>query len=252
MAAPFFAEKQIKEPHRVCKMRNLAKAAASVLFLLGAASSLSAQKVELPWHVSAQIGAAVSACENVGSYFAHKKVFDLLNASFGISGGYEFSPHFGVRMNLNLGKNSGACNSKESGGGFYPYTFSSVNVFADAMLNVTRKPGFFVPKFYLGVGYAHSYNFKKANEWSHDWEQIHGDLPYVTSGNNVIGFRVGFLGEFLITQEVGILLDVRGEFYTDKYDGLQPTKADQTAFSGYGGFPFDVRGVLSVGVAYHF
>ena len=52
-------------------MRNLAKAAASVLFLLGVASSVSAQKVELPWHVSAQIGAAVSACDNVGSYFAH-------------------------------------------------------------------------------------------------------------------------------------------------------------------------------------
>ena len=245
MTAELSAENELK-------MRTLTKAIVSVLFLFGMASSVSAQKVELPWHVSAQIGAAVNVGENVGSYFNHKKVFDLVNLSFGITGGYEFTQNFGVRLNLNLDRNSGACNSRESGGGFYPYTFSSFNVFADAMLNVTRKPGFFVPKFYLGAGLAHTYNFKKAHEWSHDWEEIHGELPHVSTSNTVFGFRVGFLGEFLITQEVGILLDVCGEFYTDKYDGLQPTKADQTSFSGYGGFPFDVRGLLSVGVAYHF
>lgn len=225
--------------------------ACAVLLAVGSFSA-GAQRPELPWHASINLGVVGNAYENVGSYFRHKKFYDLITGSLSVSAGYDFTQDFSVRLSVASDKNAGACNSLQSGGGFYPYVFSSLNVFADAMYDVSKKRGHFVPKFYLGLGFAHTFNFQKKTDWSHDWESVHGDLPMVTTVNNVFGFRGGFLMEYLITPEVGVMLDVCGEFFTDKYDGLQPHQADQGGFSGYAGFPFDVRGILSIGLAYHF
>lgn len=212
----------------------------------------TAGRPEYPWHASINVGMVGNVYENVGSYFRHNKAYDLVTGSLSVSAGYDFTEAFSVRLSLASDKNAGACNSLQSGGGFYPYVFSSLNVFADALYNVSRRRGHFVPKFYLGLGFAHTFNFRKERDWSHDWESAHGELPFVQTSNVVFGFRGGFLGEFLLSQEVGILVDVCGEFFTDRYDGLQPTSTDQESFAGYGGFPLDARGIVSLGIAYHF
>lgn len=212
----------------------------------------AAQEIESPWSVSFRAGAVGNVYENLQSYFEHKKAMDLITASFNLSFMYDITPVFAVRADAAWGKNAGACNSQEAGGGFYPYLFNSLNFFADAMLNVRKGNSFFVPKFYFGIGLAYTYGFEKEHEWSHDWESTHGDIPSVVTKNTVFGFRTGFLAEFLVTQEIGILLDVCAEFYTDRYNGLQPFKGDQEPYKGYAGFPFDMRGIISAGVAYHF
>ena len=40
------------------------------------------------------------------------------------------------------------------------------------------------------------------------------------------------------------------EAYRDNYNGLQPTEHDQTAYTGYAGFPLDLRPMLSLGVIF--
>lgn len=236
------------------KLKKLIPFCVLTLFLTGPGFSASAQKPELPWHVAFRAGIVGNVYENVGSYLDHKKVFNLITPSFGITAGYDFTEAFSLRMTLSSDANAGACNSKESGGLFYPYRFSSLNVFADAMLNLSRRARArsFVPKLYVGLGYAHTFNFTKKFEGTHPWANMYGELPHVVLNNHVMGFRAGFLLEYLLTPEVGILMDLCGELYTDLYDGLQPARADQDQFSGYGGFPFDARGILTLGLAYHF
>ena len=162
----------------------------------------TAGRPEYPWHASINVGMVGNVYENVGSYFRHNKAYDLVTGSLSVSAGYDFTEAFSVRLSLASDKNAGACNSLQSGGGFYPYVFSSLNVFADALYNVSRRRGHFVPKFYLGLGFAHTFNFRKERDWSHDWESVHGELPFVRTSNVVFGFRGGFLGEFLLSQEV--------------------------------------------------
>ena len=50
----------------------------------------------------------------------------------------------------------------------------------------------------------------------------------------------------------GFFADICGEAYNDQYNGLQPTKHDQTAVKGYAGFPLDLRLSLSIGIIYRF
>lgn len=214
----------------------------------------TATRPESPWHVALGGGVVGSGCENMGSYFNHKSPLGLFSAAFNVSAGYDFTDAFTMRMHVSSGRNAGACNSLQAGGDFYPYCFSNLSLFADAMYNVSRRAlaKSVVPKFYAGVGLAHTYGFSKTHAWEHPWAELGGDLPHVSLNNSVLGFRLGFCAEFLFSSEVGLFVDACGEFYSDLYDGLRPSASDHDNFSGYAGFPFDVRAVVSVGIAYHF
>ena len=223
-----------------------------IALLLAPSMRAQSRRPELPWAMSARIGAVGNAYENAYSYFKHSKGHDLITMTFVADAQHDFTDAFALRLSFAFGKNAGACNSEQAGGGFYPYVFSSSSVFTDAMLRVSKLGKDFTSKFYFGLGVAHTYNFEKEHNWSHAWESTHGDMPSVTYSNTVMGFRVGYLGEYHITPEVGLLVDIAGEMYFDKYNGLQPHSSDHARFEGYGGFPFDARGIISVGMAYHF
>ena len=230
----------------------------SWLVLLVPSFFARAQQPEHPWGIALRGGVIGNVHENFKSYLNHRRGLDLVTGGFSVDGMYDFSKLFGVRLSVATGKNAGACNSQEAGGGFYPYYFSSFNAFADAMIHFGTPEDAFSSRIYGGLGFAHTYNLREemkngVTSWPHPWEGSTGQkLPSTREPNDVFGFRLGYLGEWHITTDVGILVDACGEFYGDTYDCLLPTLDDHGSYRGYAGFPFDMRFTLSLGIAYHF
>lgn len=216
-----------------------------------------AQQQGAPWGFAVRGNVVANLHENVRSYFNHGRAADIVTSGFSVDGMYDFSRLFAMRLSASMGKNAGACNSQEAGGGFYPYTFRSINVFADAMLHFGTPCDAFSSRIYAGLGFAHTYDLIEEEKdgvtsWPHPWATSEMSLPHTKEPNNVYGFRVGYLGEWHVTPEVGILVDACGEFYTDTYDCLMPAWDEHQPYRGYAGFPFDMRFTLSLGIAYHF
>ena len=241
------------------------KKLAVTLFILAWALVAMAQP-KSPAGFAVRGGVMANLHENVRSYFNHQRFGDIFTSGFAVDGMYDFTNLFGVRLSGAIGRNAGACNSQQVGGGFYPYLFRSLNLFADAMLHFGTPYDAFSSRIYAGLGYAHTYGLtqkeivkmidgkeEKITGWPHPWEERTGQsIPYSNEPNDVFGFRVGYLGEWHVTPEVGILIDACGEFYTDTYDCLMPNWKEHEPYRGYAGFPFDMRFIVSLGIAYHF
>ena len=217
--------------------------------LLSGAATLSAQNAFVgghrAWTFALQGGTMYSINENRFTYGEHGHAADLWTWQGSAAIGYEFTEAMGVRVSVGYGKNVSACNSRQTDGGFYPYQFKSVNAFVDGTLDLNRNYGkvwSFHPILYAGIGLGHTYDFTDAK---HPWQ-----AQYRTFNNNVFGFRGGFIAEYDFTDWFGIYVDLCGEAYNDKYNGLQPTEEDQGYFKGYGGFPLDLRGMASFGVIF--
>lgn len=222
-----------------------------IAFLLLGAATLSAQNAfvggKTAWTIALQGGPMYSINENGFSYRDHGKGINLFTFQGSAAVGYEFTSALGVRLSVGYGKNPAAANSLNSGGGFYPYSFRSVNAFVDGTLDLNGNYGIqqtFRPRFYLGVGLGHTFHFTDSG---HPWQEA-----YITKKNTVFGFRGGFIGEFDLTDSFGLFGDLGLEAYNDKYNGLEPTKQDQSYFKGYGGFPLDLRFTLSFGIIFRF
>ena len=228
-----------------------------VALLIGAASVSAQEKQDKEqqsnktW-ISIQGGGLVSLNENYASYGDNGKNADLLTGQGSVAFGHMFSPVHGMRLWAGYGNNRSACNTKEtSAHGFYPYKFNSINVFVDYILDFngfSDSPKAFSPKAYLGVGLGNTSGLAKVAD-----NQAPGDLLHpwqdVTDKNNAFGFRAGLILEYLVSDSFGIFADLGAEFYTDNYNGLKPHKDDPFIEEN---FPFDMRGVASLGVAIHF
>ena len=199
------------------------------------------------FYAGVQQGPMLNIYENYFSYVDNHKPLDLITFQAGLVGGYDFNEMFGVRITAGYAKNAGACNTyNTSAGGFYPYTFSSLNLFADAVLDLhgmSDRLSFFRMKLYGGLGMGHSFNM---TDPQHPWQKL-------TDPSNAFGFRLGGIAEYNIFDNFAMYLDVCGEAYFDEYNGLLPSLQDQTdVYEGYGGFPFDLRGLVSLGFLYRF
>ena len=197
------------------------------------------------WTFALQGGPMYSINENRFSYPENGHAADLWTPQGSLAIGYEFTQALSFRVSVGYGKNAAACNSRQSGGGFYPYQFKSVNAFLDGMLDLTRnygKPWAFHPCLYAGLGVGYTYDF---TDPKHPWQG-----QYMTAPNTVFGFRGGFIAEYDFSDWFGIFADLCGEAYRDDYNGLQPTKKDQQHYEGYAGFPLDLRGMRSFGVIF--
>lgn len=199
------------------------------------------------FYLGLQQGPMLNIYENHFSYRENGKALDLITYQAGLVGGYDLNDIFGFRLSASYGKNAAACNTRNtSAHGFYPYTFSSVNVFADAILDLhglSDLASFLRIKMYGGLGLGHSFHMTESN---HPWQDV-------SDPNTVFGFRFGGIVEYNITDHIGIYGDLTGEAYTDNYNGLMPSLEDQiNDYEGYGGFPLDLRGLISVGVLYRF
>jgi hypothetical protein len=215
------------------------------IFLM-AAAGLSAQnkeKVEKPWNIFLKGGGLGSLNENAFSYHENGQTKDLLGYQAGLGFGYDFTKRFGIRLEAKYGKNAAAGNTYDtSAHGFYPYNFSNIDAFLDAVINLNPNGTVFHPKVYAGLGGAFSFGFTDMN---HPWQT----LP---EKSGAFGMRIGFIAEFLVSPTVGIFADLSSEGFTDKFDGLMPTKEQRKEERGYPGFPLDVRALASLGLCFHF
>ena len=198
------------------------------------------------FYIGLQAGPMLNLYENTFSYKDNGKTLDLITFQGGIVTGYDFNEIFGLRLSASYAKNASACNVRQtSGGGFYPFTFSSFNVFADAVLNLTglaKRVSPFSVSLYGGLGLGHTFHMSDAH---HPW-QVPNDP------NTAFGFRFGGVAEYSFSPHFGIFADLCGEAYTDNYNGLKPTREEQADYEGYGGFPLDLRGLVSFGLKYRF
>lgn len=212
------------------------------------------------WTFAVQGGPVYSLYENAFSYRDNGVGFKLFSLEGQASIGYEFTNALGVRLAVNYGGNRGAANTLNTAAhGFYPYNFRSVNGFLDVTLDLNGnfdKQSAFRPIFYLGAGVGHTFHFTKPTEYgtpkNHSWEVDNPFHPWqdIDENNTVFGFRGGFIAEYDITDSFGLFADFCTEAFNDQYNGLQPSKQDQTAFTGYAGFPLDMRFSLSLGIIY--
>ena len=212
------------------------------------------------WTFAVQGGPVYSINENAFSYRDNGAGFKLFSLEGQASIGYEFTNALGVRLAVNYGGNRGAANTLNTAAhGFYPYNFRSVNGFLDFTLDLNgnyQVQSAFRPIFYLGAGVGHTYHFTKPTTYgtpkNHSWEADNPFHPWqdINTNNTVFGFRGGFIAEYDITPSFGLFADFCGEAYNDKFNGLRPSEHDQTAFTGYAGFPLDIRMSLSLGIIY--
>lgn len=228
-------------------------------FCIGAAlmvgvASLSARPAEpAPSHarsvfVSLQGGPVLNIYENAFSYRDHRKSLDLITLDGALSIGYDFNDSYGARLSVGYGGDAGAGNVRQtSATGFWPYKFRHLSGFADFLIDLNGLSGMPTPfrsKLYAGVGAAYTFGFKFIDA-EHPWQRP-------TEKNAVPGFRGGFIAEYNFPSGFGFFADLCGEAFHDKYNGLMPSEKDQEHYEGYGGFPLDLRGKVSLGVIYHF
>ena len=217
-----------------------------VIALVTACITANAQK---GWNIGVQGGGLISINENSFSYYDASKGVKNFTWNTGLSIGYDFEKFWGIRVMAQFGNNNSGLNIKETADHmFRPYHFKSIDVFADAMLNlrvITGNPdGFFQPKAYFGIGYGYTDWFKNDFEGEHPWQS------YTTKNHN-FGLRIGFQFEFKVSPVVGLYLDICAEGFTDRYNGLFPSKEDKDAVKGYPGFPLDGKAKFAGGLLFH-
>ena len=212
------------------------------------------------WTFALQGGALYSINENGFSYRENGAGMKLFSLQGSAAIGYEFTNALGVRVSVGYGDNRSAANTVNTAmHGFYPYNFRSINGFVDLTLDLNGNyavQSAFRPRFYIGVGVGHTFNFTKPTAYGspkdYTWEVDNPFHPWqdITTKNTVFGFRGGFIAEYDFTQNFGIFADLGGEAYNDQYNGLRPTDLDQTVVKGYAGFPLDLRLTASFGVIF--
>ena len=201
------------------------------------------------WFVAVQGGPMVSFNENTWTYRDlgpdyGMNQWDLITPVFQISLGHFFTPRWGARLALNYAENKSAMNHNETAQwGFYPYSFKSVSAFVDGLFALSRRDDPDRHWFWTligGLGYGHGFDFTKHN---HPWQ-------YLKTPSNAFGMRGGLNLEYMFNNGLAFMLEGCLEAYTDGFNGMNPgrvTKKDNYDAN----FPFDIRPMATIGVAYH-
>ena len=193
--------------------------------------------------VSLQGGPLVSSNENTFTYGQNHKEYDLVTLQGAFAVGYNFNDRWGARLSASYGKNASAGNSVQTNpfgaedDSFYPYTFKSINAFADVIFSISSEYMKVQPKVYLGVGYGRSDDFKA--DFDHDNQYAWHPWQSVGEKKNVAGVRLGLMPQFNFNDKFGAFADICAEFYGDNFNGQSK------------GLDLDIRGMLSLGLVYH-
>ena len=198
------------------------------------------------WNFSVQGGLGVTLSENAFGYTDTHVAKDLFKLQGSAAIGYDFTNSFGMRVAGGYAGHAGSSNIYDTyAKANYPFTYKSVYVFADAILNLAGladNGSPFNPKLYGGLGGARTFGFTDPH---HPWQNPHDP-------NFVLGMRAGAIAEIDFASGLGLFADLGLEAYGDWHNGIRPDDIDQGYFQGYAGFPFDLVGKLSFGVIYHF
>ena len=151
--------------------------------------------------------------------------------------GKEFNPLWGWRAtfgyNSNKGRNVPFCESPETWG------WDDVELFADVTFDVTdalggllmRPAGRFNLKAFAGIGGAYSFGFPEDVPLSYTYEYAKDSI---FSG----AFRAGLTATYQVADRWRVGAELSHTLFTDRFNGVK------------GGFPFDGRTNLKVGVTY--
>ena len=199
------------------------------------------------WFVAVQGGPMVSFNENTWTYRdlgpEHgMSQWDLITPVFQISLGHFFTPRWGARLALNYAENKSAQNHNETAAyGFYPYSFKSVSAFVDGLYALSSRDVQDRHWFWTligGLGYGHGFDFTKSG---HPWQTL--KIP-----SNAFGMRGGLNLEYMFNNGLAFMLEGCLEAYTDGFNGMNPhIWKDANDVN----FPFDIRPMATIGVAYH-
>jgi len=200
------------------------------------------------WNISFQAGPNYQIYENYFAYHRHRQGADLFNIQKTLNLGYDFTRSFGMRASMNFGHNSAAYNIENTDDhAFRPYSFRSLDVFVDAILNINGLSddlGRCNQKVFAGLGFGKTFGFKDETDNQHPWQN------YKTS-NIALAFRFGYILEYNFTGEAGMFFELGGTGFADNYNGLEPGEFDHYG-EGYAGFPLDIKISASIGFICHF
>ena len=225
-------------------MLRLVSFLAALLLPIASVAAQSKSKPEHPFSISLQGGPMLSVNENSFTYVDNGHASDLITKQAGLAFSYYFNGRFGARLSGSYGRNAGGCNVDQTkdAENYYPYKFDGVNVFLDGLVNLSNEWKEFSSVFYIGIGVGHTFNF---TESGHPWQKV-------SHKNTAYGARVGLLFQYDFSSHFGAYLDFCGEAYEDNYNGLEPYKGDHDQVYGSAGFPYDLRGLASFGLIFHF
>ena len=225
-------------------MLRLVSFLAALLLPIASVAAQSKSKPEHPFSISLQGGPMLSVNDNSFTYVDHGHASDLITKQAGLAFSYYFNGRFGTRLSGSYGRNAGGCNVDQTkdAENYYPYKFDGVNVFLDGLVNLSNEWKEFSSVFYIGIGVGHTFNF---TESGHPWQRV-------SHKNTAYGARVGLLFQYDFSSHFGAYLDFCGEAYEDNYNGLEPYKSDHDQVYGSAGFPYDLRGLASFGLIFHF
>lgn len=170
---------------------------------------------------------------------------DLISPNVQVSGGYNFTDIFGLRLSVNAwqSKAGGVYNVFGPNGEGYEYSWSwnYINPNVDAVLNVSNLFGGFNPNrlfnlsAYVGLGVNVAFNNDEAASVKREIIQNYGNSPMQNQavlGNLWYGTksyftgRAGLMGDFRITDNWSVGLELNATVLSDTYNSKKASTAD--------------------------
>ena len=170
---------------------------------------------------------------------------DLISPNVQVSGGYNFTDLFGLRLSVNAwqSKAGGEYNVYGPKGEGYEYSWSwnYINPNVDAVLNVSNLFGGFNPNrlfnlsAFVGLGVNVAFNNGEAVNTKREIIQNYGNSPLQNQavlGNLLYGTkayftgRAGLMGDFRITDNLSVGLELNATVLSDTYNSKKASTAD--------------------------
>lgn len=213
------------------------------LLLLGLLE-LSAQPIITPyqyrkrWFVNLQTGVSMLSAE-YGRTLKSKR-YSFYNEAIV---GYYFTDAHEIRASLAYAPRTSLLSPDAYG--VHPYTFSSTQFFVDYVVNwhpLGENNTAYNPQMYVGLGGAVTNHFsdpKNDPESSDYYPDEYLPRPYPL--NILPALRFGVIFEYDFRNNLGLTVDLGGQFYPDRFNGQAPDI-----------WPVDIQFNGTVGVVYHF
>ena len=129
--------------------------------------------------------------------------------------------------------------------GYHPYRFDNYQLFVDYVINwhpLGENNTAYNPQMYVGLGGAVTNNFSELENISAPADDAPEDyLPRPYPFNIVPGIRLGVIFEYDFRNNLGLTVDLGGQFFHDRFNGQDPDM-----------WPFDFVLNGTIGFVYHF
>ncbi|MFI3298319.1 MAG: OmpA family protein [Rikenellaceae bacterium] len=179
-----------------------------------------------------KLGLQVGASYTIGE----TSFTNLISPAAALNFGYDFSPVFGVRLNVSGWQSKGYMPSLEEG-----YKFNYVQAGLDLTADIRNLFGenkfdrVFNPYLFVGVGYNYGFNNDEALVLSKS-----ANMEYIWEENqSLLVGRFGIGAEFRITEVIALTLEVNSNLLSDKYNSKKAGNLDWQ-FNALAGITFNL------------